>query len=162
MPTYSPTKKGAIMSYNHLRKGRISLPHHAYNITTVTAGRRLWFADWRIGRLVVAEMRRAHDAGEVKSLAFVVMPDHVHWLLALAGTSVLADVVGAFKGRSARTANRALGREGMLWQTAYYDHALRGDEDMRRAARYIVANPLRAGLVESIGDYPLWDAAWIL
>jgi len=28
-------------------------------------------------------------------------------------------------------------------------------------ARYIVANPLRAGLVERIGDYPLWDATWL-
>ena len=31
----------------------------------------------------------------------------------------------------------------------------------RAAARYIVANPLRAGLVKQIGDYPLWDAIWL-
>ena len=35
------------------------------------------------------------------------------------------------------------------------------DEDMRAMARYIVANPLRASLVEHIGDYPLWDAVWL-
>jgi hypothetical protein len=28
-------------------------------------------------------------------------------------------------------------------------------------ARYIVANPLRAGLVEHLGDYPHWDAVWL-
>jgi len=28
-------------------------------------------------------------------------------------------------------------------------------------ARYIVANPLRAGLVSRVGDYPLWDACWL-
>jgi hypothetical protein len=28
-------------------------------------------------------------------------------------------------------------------------------------ARYIIANPLRAGLVDRIGDYPLWDAMWL-
>ncbi len=30
-----------------------------------------------------------------------------------------------------------------------------------KMARYVVANPLRAGLVERIGDYPLWDAIWV-
>jgi hypothetical protein len=29
------------------------------------------------------------------------------------------------------------------------------------AARYIVANPLRAGLTRRLGDYPLWDAIWL-
>jgi hypothetical protein len=28
-------------------------------------------------------------------------------------------------------------------------------------ARYVVANPLRAGLVKRLGDYPLWDAIWL-
>ena len=42
-----------------------------------------------------------------------------------------------------------------------YDHALRADEDVLAAARYIVANPLRAGLVGSIRDYPFWDAVWL-
>ncbi len=28
-------------------------------------------------------------------------------------------------------------------------------------ARYIIANPLRAGLVGRVGDYPLWDAVWL-
>ncbi|MGH8412134.1 MAG: REP-associated tyrosine transposase, partial [Pseudomonas sp.] len=38
---------------------------------------------------------------------------------------------------------------------------IRRDEDLPAVARYIVANPLRAGLVEKIGDYPLWDAVWL-
>ncbi|MES9878966.1 MAG: transposase, partial [Candidatus Sedimenticola sp. 1PA] len=33
--------------------------------------------------------------------------------------------------------------------------------DIKELARYIVANPLRGGLVESIGDYPHWDAMWL-
>jgi hypothetical protein len=32
---------------------------------------------------------------------------------------------------------------------------------LRDIARYIIANPLRAGLAESIGDYPHWDAIWL-
>ena len=35
------------------------------------------------------------------------------------------------------------------------------EPDELATARYVVANPLRAGLVTSIGDYPFWDAAWL-
>jgi hypothetical protein len=28
-------------------------------------------------------------------------------------------------------------------------------------ARYVVANPVRAGLVQRVGQYPHWDAIWL-
>ena len=48
-----------------------------------------------------------------------------------------------------------------IWQAGYYDHALRIEEDIQTVARYIVANPIRAGLVQKIADYPHWDAVWL-
>jgi hypothetical protein len=54
-----------------------------------------------------------------------------------------------------------LNRKGPVWQKAFYDHALRKDEDVKKMARYIIANPMRQGLVKKIDDYPLWDAIWI-
>ena len=39
--------------------------------------------------------------------------------------------------------------------------AVRREEDLKMIARYIVTNPIRAGLVQKVGDYPLWDATWI-
>jgi REP element-mobilizing transposase RayT len=70
--------------------------------------------------------------------------------------------MGRAKGSSARQINSLLGRSGApVWQRGFHDHALRGDEDVRAIARYIVANPLRAGLVRAIGDYPWWDAEWL-
>ena len=59
------------------------------------------------------------------------------------------------------TRNRHRCQSGSLWQRAYYDRAARKDDDIRRIARYIVANPLRAGLVQNIGDYPHWDCIWM-
>ena len=49
----------------------------------------------------------------------------------------------------------------VLWQEGFHDHALRKEEDLVKLARYIVANPLRAGIVSKIADYPLWDAVWL-
>jgi len=37
----------------------------------------------------------------------------------------------------------------------------RCDEGLRAVARYVIANPVRAGLAERVGDYPFWDAVWL-
>ena len=148
------------MTYNDLRKGRWSSPGHAYALTFVTHARQPLFAEFMLGRIVVSEMRALHRQGMVDSLAFVVMPDHVHWLVSLdAGT--LDSLMQSLKGRSARRINEARRAAGPVWQAGYHDHALRSDEDLRQQARYIVANPLRAGLTGALGDYPLWDAVWL-
>jgi len=48
-----------------------------------------------------------------------------------------------------------------IWQDGYHDHALRAEESLEDVARYIVMNPVRAGLVKSVREYPLWDAKWL-
>ena len=85
------------------------------------------------------------------SLCFVVMPDHFHWLLELSDKHSLSQTVGMLKSQTAR----AIGQRG------FHDHALRQEEDALQIARYIVANPLRAGLVKSVKDYPYWYAIWL-
>ena len=65
------------------------------------------------------------------------------------------------KSATARAYNEQRKRTGALWARAYHEHLLRGDDDVKGAARYLVANPVRAGLVKRVGDYPFWDAVWI-
>jgi REP element-mobilizing transposase RayT len=144
----------------NLRIGRISEAGRPYLVTTVTHNRHPLFLDWRIGRLLVLHLRDATEQGYVDTLAWVVMPDHLHWLMVPGSESVNA-AIRRVKSRSARAINQKLGAAGPVWQKGYHDHAVRRQQDMRALARYVIANPLRAGLVESIGDYPLWDAIWL-
>ena len=143
-----------------LRKGRVLEHGRPYLITTVIRDRRPVFCDWRIGRLLVAELRNVTENRYAETLAWVIMPDHLHWLMT-PGSESLDAVVRRIKSRSAIVINQQKGTTGPLWQTGYHDHALRQSEDIRKVARYIIANPLRAGLVTHIGDYPLWDATWL-
>ncbi|QXE11512.1 MULTISPECIES: REP-associated tyrosine transposase [Pseudomonas] len=145
---------------HRLRRGRCSELGRAYLIITVVHQRRRIFSDWQVGRLLIAELRRAHDQRWVDSIAWVVMPDHLHWLVQLEEIHI-ERLMQAVKSRSTLTINRALNRKGAFWQTGYHDHAIRDGENLKPYARYIIANPLRAGLVEKIGDYPLWDACWL-
>jgi putative transposase len=143
-----------------LRRGRYSESGRAYLVTAVTHQRRPVFANWKVGRLLVAELKRVHDAGLVNSLAWVVMPDHFHWLLQLQNGH-LSGVIGATKARCTHRVNSLTGTSGPLWQSGFHDRAIRDNEELRSYAHYIIMNPLRAGLVERIGDYPLWDAEWL-
>lgn len=62
---------------------------------------------------------------------------------------------------SAIRINRQLGRTGALWQRGYFDRAIRTTEPLIGIARYIVLNPVRAGIVPDIRLYPHWDAVWL-
>jgi putative transposase len=148
------------MGWDELRKGRFSEPGRAYHVTTVVADRRPVFRDLRLGRILVREMMRLEEEEAVESLAFVVMPEHLHWLFRLRDRIPLSEVMRRLKGRSGRLLAVATGHRP-FWQRAFYDHAIRGDEDLRAVARYIVANPLRRNLVKRVTDYPLWDAVWL-
>ena len=143
-----------------LRIGRYSETGRLYLLTTVTDQRRPVFEDFQLGRLLVDQFKQAHDEGIVTSKAWVVMPDHFHWLVEL-NNKTLGELMSRIKSRSSVTVNNASQSSGRLWQKGYHDRALRREDDLKATARYIVQNPIRSGLAARIGDYPLWDACWM-
>jgi REP element-mobilizing transposase RayT len=79
----------------------------------------------------------------------------------LSNDAALSGVVQNVKANSGRLINSESRSTGPIWQRGFYDRAIRRDEDLPAIARYIVANPLRAGIARSCGDYPLWDSIWV-
>ena len=74
---------------------------------------------------------------------FVVMPNHVHGIIALPGNGTsLSVVIGQYKGAGTRNVRR-LHREMILWQTSFHDHVIRNQEDYLRIWNYIDTNPMR-------------------
>lgn len=139
----------------NLRRGRYSQAGQVYQLTMVCVDRTPAFADFRSARCVVRAMHEPSVSSLVETLAFVVMPDYVHWLVQLNGGANLGEVVRRIKAR----VSLHLGTS--VWQRGFHDHALRKDEDLVGVARYVVANPVRAGLVQRVGDYPHWDVVWL-
>jgi len=144
-----------------LRIGRSSQPGNVYLVTSVVKNRLPIFTDIQIACRVRTEMEQLHESGVVHSMAWVVMPDHLHWLFALKAGSLPA-VMQALKGRSAFAVNKAHGARTLTWQKGYHDHGVRAEEDLVEMARYVVNNPVRAGLVSQREEYPLWGCEWVL
>ena len=151
-----PTSKNAY----RLRIGRHSEFGRLYLLTTITQQRRPIFNNFQLGRLVVDQFRQAHEDGIVISKAWVVMPDHFHWLIELQNKT-LGELMCRIKSRSSVNINRLTKTHERVWQKGYYNRALRQEDDVKAAARYIIQNPIRAQIASRIGDYPLWDACWI-
>lgn len=138
-----------------LRLGRYSQAEQIYLLTLVSNDRSAVFGDFSASRQVAKAMHDRSVASVAETLAFVVMPDHVHWLLRLLGSASLGEAVRRLKAKVSLVFGHS------VWQRGFYDHALRRDEDLVSVARYVVANPVRAGLVRRVGDYPHWDAVWL-
>lgn len=145
---------------HRLRTGRYSESGQIYLLTVVVRDRQKVFSQFKNGRLVVDALRKAQQEQFADTLAWVVMPDHFHWLIQLQNIT-LPKLMARTKSRVTVSLNREVGRECSLWQAGFHDRAIRKEEDLQAVARYIVANPLRAGLVKKVGDDPLWDAVWL-
>jgi putative transposase len=109
----------------------------------------------RLAEACSSELDRADHGGAVHAIAWVLMPDHLHWVLELRHGSLSA-AIQSFKSRAARAINARVGGGGQVWQPGFHDHRVRNEEALRKHVRYTLDNPRRSGLVERLGDYPFW------
>jgi putative transposase len=142
-----------------LRKGRYSERGRIYLVTIVCIDRARIFERMQCARIVVNTMKKMQK--NAQTLCFVVMPDHIHWLMQLERDSTLSSIVQQLKSCVTKQIRRQNLYRRSVWRRGFHDRAIRKEADLRDVARYIVLNPLRAGLVEKIGDYPHWDAMWL-
>jgi putative transposase len=156
-----PKTVAPMAGHRALRRYRASLPGHYYHLTTTTFARRKLFEDFDVARAAIRALHSVEALGSSELLAWVLMPDHLHALVRLADDSGLPQLMNRLKAAMARQVNRRLGTSGPVWQRAYHDHVIRDDETLETVGRYIIMNPLRAGLVSRVGAYPHWDAVWV-
>jgi len=139
----------------NLRRGRFSERGRAYLVTFRSETQKPLFSDLHLGQIVVEEIRHSDQSKNTRTFAFVVMPDHVHWLFELSGDKSLSQIVKYVKGRSSHRINRVRNSTSAVWQTSFHDRAIRREESLSTIAHYIMNNPVRAGFVEDYSDYPM-------
>ena len=123
----------------------------AYHVTWGTYKRRTLLALEPLASEVLRVLEEEAIRTKADLYAYCVMPDHVHVLLQPNGGDLI-QYTQAVKGKTTR-AFWKLNGAGKLWQRGFYDHALRREESIRGIAQYILANPVRAGLVNDFRDY---------
>jgi putative transposase len=135
---------------------------HRYFLTICTHRREPRFTRPDVVASAMLQFRRTAAVEGFTFPAYCWMPDHLHLLVeGTAPPSDLKRFTKLAKQRSGAVYKRR--NAAPLWQEGYYDRVLRNDDDMNAIARYILENPVRAGLAASPGDYPfLGSDLWSL
>ncbi|MCU0444572.1 MAG: transposase [Microscillaceae bacterium] len=110
---------------------------------------------------IVQEALHFRDGKLYDLLAYCVMSNHVH-LVIDTGVQLeksqpyhnLDKIMDSLKGFTAYQANRQLGRKGHFWQAESYDRVIRTQEELENIIRYVLNNPVKAGIVDDWEAFP--------
>jgi REP element-mobilizing transposase RayT len=121
----------------------------SYFLTLCTKDRQPVLAEDGVQRRVRQFVGGSMDRYQVWVDSYVLMPDHVHLIITVGGDIKLGEWVKAFK---AFVRNREF-----YWQDSFFDHILQSRESRSEKWEYIRQNPVRAGLVSSVEEWPYAD-----
>jgi putative transposase len=124
-----------------------------YSLTLCTCERETRFISHEVVEPARSQLLQGADDFQFGIPAYCFMPDHVHILAVW--ESLISDLeafIGKMKQKTGFEFKKA--RRAPLWQDGYYDRILRDEEETIVVARYILANPVRAGLVVDFRNYP--------
>jgi putative transposase len=126
---------------------------HRYFLTFCTDFRKQLFVEADVVKPVLSQILRAASETQLALLAYCFMPDHLHLLVeGLADQSDCRAFIKKAKQYSGFDFAKQRGEK--LWQRYGFERVLRDDEATLIVARYILNNPLRAGLVVDVREYP--------
>lgn len=131
---------------------------HRYFVTICTSNRLPIFNDVAAVETVLIQLLRCASRNGLAPFAYCFMPDHLHTLLvAESDTASVLECVRLFKQVTAFVYRQQSGRT--LWQTGFFERVLRDSEETAAVARYILENPVRAGLTRTFQEYPFSGSA---
>ena len=117
-----------------------------------------WLADSRIAE-IVSEALHYRDGSDFRLDCYSIMPNHVHVVFAPVNApqpKSLSSIMHSLKRHTARQANPLLNRVGAFWEHESFDHYIRDATERKRIMKYILQNPVKAGLVTNWLDWP-WN-----
>ncbi len=136
----------------------LNLAGYPVYITTNTLNRAPLFADSGNADIVIRALYYCRKAGWIHLLAFVVMPDHLHFIAVLLGEKTLSQLLHSIKSYSSKQINERLRKEGGNWQAGKWEFTIGSREVLLQKVAYIHNNPVRRGLLERPEDYPFSSA----
>ncbi|MEQ2007126.1 MAG: hypothetical protein ABMA26_10030 [Limisphaerales bacterium] len=100
-----------------------------------------------VGDAVLAAARYNHDRLLWHCRLMLLMPDHLHAIIAFPPTPGMRTILTNWKEFLAR-------KQGIAWQRDFFDHRLRNQHEEMEKQSYILMNPVRKGCCERAEDWP--------
>jgi REP element-mobilizing transposase RayT len=145
------------MSRPHRLHADVYVAGYRFFLTVCTYRRRRYFEELSVIDLVRVQFLQTSVAEGAAILAYCFMPDHLHAVVECdSGRTDFARFVRSAKQRAGFYFSRS--RQQPLWQDSFFDRTLRQDEALADVVRYMIGNPVRAGLVGAPEEYPHWGS----
>jgi REP element-mobilizing transposase RayT len=103
--------------------------------------------------LMVENALLFHDKAKYNLIAWVVMPNHVHFLARSLEGFDWSEIMHSIKSFTAKESNKILKRSGRFWQVESFDRYIRNWEHFVKTIDYIENNPVKAGLCETKSEW---------
>lgn len=136
---------------------RLLVPHCPHHVVQRGNKRETVFGakgDYELYVELLEEAARRHG---VAVAAYCLMPNHVHLLLVPSDADGIPRTMHRVAQRFARRVNAARGWSGHLWEKRYYSAPM-DEAHLRAAVRYVLSNPVRAGLADDLTEWPFSSA----
>ena len=121
-------------------------------LTLVTQGRERWLGRPEIFEIYLSAFRDAVRHFKWRGIAWVMLPDHLHWLLDPKDKSVpngsYSEVARRFKFSMTSAIQKNQPNEGGLWQDRFYEHTIKNETDLQRHFDCIHFNPVKHRIVQ--------------
>ncbi len=117
----------------------------------------MFLRDERIAK-IAADALLFHAEKKYKLIAWIVMPNHIHFLAVPFKDIELAEITHSIKSYTAKEANKVLNRTGKFWQRESFDRYIRNYEHFIKTIDYIENNPVKAALCENYTDWKFSNA----
>ena len=140
--------------FAYCQAGRIFL------VTVSTSPRRPIFSEPGLAYECIELLHAVVKKSGTRVYAYCLMPDHAHLLVEISLEVPLPAMIRSWKSLCYQ-ARRRRGDAEKFWQRSFWDRGIRCEEDLVRAVQYVLANPVRAGLVDEAGEWP-WSGSSLI
>jgi putative transposase len=135
-------------------RANILNPSRIFFATTNTSmGKRLLQSE-RNARLFIDVLRSLVAERKFELHDFVIMPDHVHVLIAVNNDMTIEKAMQLIKGRFSHRLAHELGYKGEVWQRGFTEEQVMNRESFEMHREYIAQNPVKAGMAACADDFP--------
>ena len=128
-------------------------PNHVYSLTLCANSKKPPFNNPALAKGIIGSLNYQRDNKQIRLYCYCLMPDHLHLLMSPGAGIDVAEIIQRFKTFTTKL-SWEFECEGKLWQRSYYDHIVRKRKDLLKSCEYILANPVRKGLIKKARDWP--------
>jgi len=143
------------------RIARVVIPGIAHHVVQHGVRRMDVFFSTEDREEYLNHLREQGERFGVRYLSWCLMTNHVHLIAVPESESSLAQGIGEAHRRYTRYINFREGWRGYLFQGRFHSCPLDGSY-LLAATRYVLRNPVRAGIVTQPWDYEWSSARWLV